>query len=293
MQPFRFSCTSLSFPTLSLEGAAQVVAALGIANIDVCVSENERRVDIRRVLSGPEQAAQEDRAVCNRAGLGIVDVFCVLGRDRYDRPINTLDSEVRAENRGRMAAMIRYASALGASGLTILPGLEWPEQQDDGFHLSCEELVLYVRLAGDAGLRLSVEPHAGSIISTPAAAARMAEYVPGLSLTLDYSHFLASGFDQRDVHPLASHAGHFHARQAAPGRLQVKQREGALHFEEILGYLRRSGYRGAICIEYVYEPQRGLDNVDVVSETVLLHRHLQELVGSSVFCHQHLCCGDG
>lgn len=281
MGPVTFSCTSLSFPMLSLAGASRVIAALGIPNVDVCVAERERRVDLRRVLDDPRRAAEEDRRVCSDAGLGIVDVFCVLGRDRTDRPVNAPDPEARAANRRRLAAVVGYAKRLGATGLTLLPGIEWPDLQDRGFALACEELSSYVSLAGECGLRLSVEPHVESIIATPSAAGRLVEQVPGLSLTLDYSHFIAGGFDQQEVHALAHYAGHVHARQAAPGRLQVGQREGVLQFEVILTNLLRSGYRGAVSFEYVWEPQRGLDNVDVASETVLLHQRLREIAGSA------------
>jgi len=273
-----FSCTSFSFPTLALASAARVVAAIGIPNVDLCIAEGNRDVDARRVEADPLAAAEADRRACRTAGLGIVDVFCHLGADATAKPVNTEDPDLRRANRARFAAYLRYASAVGATGLTLSPGVALHHLPDAGFGLACDELRRYVAMAQERGVRLRVEPHVGSIAEAPEAAARLVEHVGELRLTLDYSHFLAAGFQQEQVDALVPSAGHVHARQAAPGRLQVGRREGVLRFDRIVDLLRRSAFDGAISIEYVWNAWRDLDRVDVVSETVLLFRALTTLV---------------
>ena len=45
--------------------------------------------------------------------------------------------------------------------------------------------------------------------------------VPGLTLTLDYTHFTRKGMPDSAVEPLVPLASHFHARGASNGRLQT------------------------------------------------------------------------
>ena len=61
-----------------------------------------------------------------------------------------------------------------------------------------------------------------------------------LTLTLDYSHFVARGIEQAAVHPLLPLAGHLHARQAARGRPQAGGDEGIIDFHAIVDRLAGS-----------------------------------------------------
>jgi sugar phosphate isomerase/epimerase len=101
------------------------------------------------------------------------------------------------------------------------------------------------------------------------------ERVPGLTLTVDYSHFVARGTDPAAVHPLLPLAGHVHVRQAAPGKLQAAQDEGVIDFGAVLDRLADLGYRGALTLEYLWNPWQGMNRVDVVTETLLLRRRLE------------------
>lgn len=273
--PFRFSCTSFSFPLLRLPAVARVLSALEFRHIDLCIADGDRDVRADAVEADPAAAAGRDRMVCEAAGLSVVDVFCHLGRNAFDRPVNTPDAAQRQRNRERFSAYLTYGAAVGAEGLTISPGKSWVEADDGGFRLACAELAVYTGWARARGLRLSVEPHLDSIAAEPAAAARLVERVPGLTLTVDYSHFVARGVDQAAVHPLLPLAGHVHVRQAAPGKLQAADDEGVIDFDPVLERLAGLGYRGALTLEYLWSPWRRMNRVDVVTETLRLRRRLE------------------
>lgn len=276
--PFRFTCTSFSFPLLRLPEIARLLALLEFRHIDLCIAEGDRDVSARRVEADADAAAAADRAACEAAGLTVVDVFCHLGRNAFDRPLNTPEAAQRARNRERFRAYVCYAAAVGAEGLTISPGIRWDAVADGGFDLACLELALYVGWAGDRRLRLSVEPHLDSIAANPEAAARLVESVRGLTLTVDYSHFVARGTEQAAVHPLLAMAGHVHVRQAAPGRLQVAEDEGVIDFDAVVDRLAGCGYRGALALEYLWSRWQGMNRIDVVTETLLLRRRLEARV---------------
>jgi sugar phosphate isomerase/epimerase len=272
---FRFSCTSFSFPLLRLPAVARVLSALEFRHVDLCIADGDRDVRAQAVEADPAAAAGLDRRACEDAGLSVVDVFCHLGRNAFDRPVNTPDPAQRRHNRERFSAYLAYAAAVGAEGLTLSPGKPWAEMGDGGVHLACEELAVYAGWARGRGLRLSVEPHLDSIAAEPESAARLVERVPGLTLTIDYSHFVARGIDQAAVHPLLPLAGHVHVRQAAPGKLQAADDEGVIDFDPVLERLAGLGYRGALTLEYLWSPWQGMNRIDVVTETLRLRRRLE------------------
>jgi sugar phosphate isomerase/epimerase len=272
---WRFSCTSFSFPLLRLPAVVRLLSVLEFRWIDLCIADGDRDVRAETVQADPAAAAVRDRKVCADAGLSVVDVFCHLGRDAFDRPVNTPDVPQRRRNRERFQSYLMYASAVGAEGLTISPGTRLPQAEDRGFGLACDELAVYARWARERGLRLSVEPHLDAIAAEPESAARLVERVPGLTLTVDYSHFVARGVDQAAVHPLLPLTGHVHLRQAAPGKLQAAGDEGVIDFGPVLDGLAGIGYRGALTLEYLWSPWRGMNRVDVVTETLLLRRGLE------------------
>ena len=100
------------------------------------------------------------------------------------------------------------------------------------------------RRPGSQGITFSIEAHVGSIVPTPASAARLVQSVPGLTLTLDYTHFTRSGLPDSEVEPLIAHASHFHARGARPGRFQASFKENVIDYRRVLDVMRQVGYAG-------------------------------------------------
>ena len=270
------TCTSFSFPLLSFEDACKVIALLHIPAVDLGAHAGGGHLEPDVIESQTEAVIERVRRATGESGLQPADLFPTFGHGFRDRPVNAPDPTARAANEGRFRAFVALARAVGCAGITLLPGVPWEELGPErSFDLSAEVLRGYVAIAADAGLRLSVEPHLESIAEAPERARDLVERVPGLKLTLDYSHFLAQGLPPERVHPLAAHAGHFHARQARPGALQSPAHEGTLDFGDIVGRLKAAGYDGYLCVEYTWQEWRGCNNVDVVAETILLRDQLR------------------
>jgi sugar phosphate isomerase/epimerase len=270
------TCTSFSFPKLSFEDACRAIALLGIPAVDLGAHAGGGHLEPDAIEARPAAVADRVKRALDAAGLRAADLFPTFGHGFRDRPVNHPDPAVRAANRGRFEAYVILCQAVGCPGITLLPGVPWDELGADGsFDLAVATLTEYAAIAGEAGLRLSVEPHLESVAEAPEQALLLAERTPGLRLTLDYSHFVAQGVPPERVHPLVPHAGHFHARQAAPGFLQTSKRLGTLDFADIVGRLRAAGYDGYLCVEYTWQEWRGCDNVDVISESIVLRDELR------------------
>lgn len=265
------SCTSLSFPALSLEQVAGLTDVLGFRYLDVCIADGTRDVRAEAVWEAPEELVRDHRGLLDRSRLVAADVFAHIGRSALDRPINTPDPDARRENRRRLRSYFAYAAGIGSPGLTISPG---GEDDDAAFERACSELAWASQEAADHGLALSVEAHLNSVAATVERASALCAAVSGLHLTLDYSHFLAAGVTQTEVDPLFKHARHVHVRQSRPGDLQCPVDAGALDVAAMLSAASAAGYQGRYSVEFVHSTAWNMDSVDVLTETVLMRRAL-------------------
>jgi sugar phosphate isomerase/epimerase len=270
------TCTSFSFPLLPFETSLRQIALLDIPNVDLGAHADGKHLHPARIEADPAGEAEAVRRAVDAAGIGIADLFPTFGIGFRDRPVNTPDAEVRGANRRRFEAFVEFCRRAQCPGITLLPGVVWPELgQERSFELSREALAELVDIGRSAGLRVSIEAHLESVVVQPEQALALVEEVPGLQFTLDYSHFIAGGIPPERVHPLLPHAGHFHARQAAPGHLQRPHDQGTIDFADIVRRLRELAYPGRICVEYTWQEWRGCNTEDVVSESVMLRDELR------------------
>ena len=268
----RLTCTSFSFPLLSLEDAAKAIALMRIPLMDLSAYEGWVHIQPHEIEANPQQQADRVRRAVEEAGLqGLADMITQFGVSFRDRPINTPDPATREANRQRFRAMLTFCKAAGIPGITVLPGVVWEDLGPDrSYELARAELTYMAQLAGDAGLRLSTEAHRESVVEPIDRAIQLVHEVPGLRLTLDYTHFVSAGVPVEEVHRLIPFAAHFHARQGAPGKLQADHWEGTLDYPDIVRRLKAAGYQGAITVEYTWQEWQGCHELDVLSESILL-----------------------
>jgi sugar phosphate isomerase/epimerase len=204
------------------------------------------------------------------------DVFLIPWTDLETMAPNHPDSRERERGSVLFAATLDLARRLGAPGITMLPGIDWPgESHEESLFRAATELGRRAEAARECGVRLSVEPHAGSVCGSPGDAVRICELAPGLELTVDYTHFVVQGFPQDEIDPLLVHARHFHARGAARGRVQAAMAANEIDYERVVDALRAVNYGGYLAIEYVCTDWEEMNDLDVASETVLMRDRLR------------------
>lgn len=275
----RLSCTSFSFPLLSFETSLRQIRLLGISHVDLGAHADGNHLHPDRLEADPLGEADRVKRATEVAEIGIADLFPTFGVGFRDRPVNTPDLAVRAANRTRFRAFVEFARLVGSPGITLLPGVIFDELGPErSLELAREALTELVEIGKDAGLRVSVEAHLESVVERPERALALVHAVPGLQFTLDYSHFVAAGVPSELIHPLIPYAGHFHARQAAPGHLQRSYAAGVIDFRDILHRLDAAGYDGHFCVEYTWQEWRGCNTEDVVSETILMRDELRGIL---------------
>jgi sugar phosphate isomerase/epimerase len=276
MKP-KLACADFTFPLLEHEQSLDVIRMLGFDGVDLALMGNRSHVRPETVREDvPGWARRLDERIHGR-GLEVADFFLIPWTDFETMAPNHPDAAERERAADLFRTMLELAAAVDAAGFTLLPGIHWPDEPwRESLARSAEELAWRVDEGRVKGIRVSVEPHVGSVADTPEKALELAQACPGLEYTLDYTHFVFQGIPEDEVDPLARHARHVHFRGAADGHLQTTLRENAIDYPRILGVLRDAGYDGFIGIEYVWTPgdppggPYDLTHTDNISETILL-----------------------
>jgi sugar phosphate isomerase/epimerase len=274
----RLATADYSFPLLAWQQSLRLARDMGFTGIDVSLFEGRSHLKPTEALAQPERAGSEVRRAVENAGLVVADVFGIPGATFADLCPNHPEAAVRRRSRDYFERILQFALACNSHHLSLLPGIVFEEEGIAASLSRCaDELAWRCEKAAQAGIRFSVEGHIGSIIPRPDLAEQLLAQVPALSLTLDLGHFIAQGIAQEQADPLIPRASHVHARCANPQRLQASFKHNAIDFADLVQQLADHAYSGWFAVEYVWIDWEHCNEVDNVSETILLRDHLRSI----------------
>lgn len=277
----KYSCADFTFPLLAHKDALHLIKLLGFAAVDLGIFEERSHHYPTSIAKNPIEQAAELARTLNNIGLKASDVFLQTGKEPSIAATNAPDKFVRTENRQLFLKMLDFTTHVGSTHMTGLPGVRHKGQSaDDDWNRACEETKWRVETAKAKGVVYSIEAHLGSILSDAENTLQFVADCPGLTLTLDYGHFIYLGQSNESVHPLLSHASHFHVRGGARGKLQTLVCENEIDFKTIISKLREIRYSKFVCFEYVYNDWGDCNRTDNVSETILLRQLLDKAYAS-------------
>jgi sugar phosphate isomerase/epimerase len=271
MEPtMKLACADFTFPLLSHEKSLDLIAALEFDGVDIGLFENRSHLWPSTQFADVEGSAKKLKRQLDDRGLRAADVFLQVDADLHAYTINHPESARRDRARDWFGRTMDYAAALAANHVTALPGMPIDgEQAEVSRARAVDELQWRVAEAAKRRIDFGVEPHLGSIACNPAAAAALLKDVPGLTWTLDYTHFTRQGIPDATTEPLLENATHFHVRGAREGRLQAPFKKNVIDYRRIYDRMREWHYDGWIGIEYVWMDWEHCDECDNVSETIL------------------------
>jgi sugar phosphate isomerase/epimerase len=269
---------SFSFGPRSLRYALQTLKDLGFDIVDLGVCLGNTQVHPVRAAENPERTASEVIEVLREMSMRPEECFVL----DFGEPINHPEDSVRKRTRYLFPGIVKFASLVGCRSVMLIPGIVHPSVgRERSFELSVMALRELVKISDDAGVRLNVEPCQPSVAEDPHDAMRLCEEVPGLGLTLDYSHFIDPGYDQSSVEPLHRLTRHVHARQAAPGKRVEAVDKGTIDFSRIISLLREQKFEGVVAVEYVDCEVTTQCGVNVMDQTIKMKSELARLLGQS------------
>ena len=275
----RLACADFTFPLLPHNDVLRLIAMLGFAGVDVGLFESRSHRWPSREYVHPERSGAQLKVQLADQGLAAADIFLQMDPDFTPWAVNHPDAERRARARDWFLRTLDYARAAGAHHVTTLPGVTFAEESAEAsWGRAAEELAWRVEQAGRHAIIFGVEPHVGSLISAPQGAAALVQTVPGLTLTVDYTHFIRLGMTDADVEPQLAYASHFHVRGAMPGRLQVAYKDNVIDYARVYDVLHVHGYSGWLGVEYVWIDWERCNECDTLSETILFRDALRNLM---------------
>jgi sugar phosphate isomerase/epimerase len=273
----KLACADFTFPLLAHDKSLDLIAMLGFEGVDIGLFEGRSHLWPSRVFADLKSSAKELKKKLRDRGLALADVFLQTAPDFVSLAPNHPDLLIRRQAREWFSRTVEFTLECGGRHISALPGVAFDgEPEAESYERCRDELAWRCQLASSQGLMFSVEAHVGSIVPTPESTARLVRSVPGLTLTLDYTHFTRCGVSDSAVEPLLAHASHFHARGAREGRLQASFKENVIDYGRVLDVMRQVGYTGFVGVEYVWIDWEHCNEVDNVSETILMRDFLRQ-----------------
>ena len=269
MSAIKLGCHSWTFKDCTVRETAKIIKALGIDYMDL---GNGPDFNPDYIADHVKEESARLVKIKEETGITYIDAFPQF-KDSFT--LNHPERDKREENHRVLSMFFKLAEIIGLKGVTLSPGKCWVgEASQISFQRSIKELNWAVAAGSKYKLKIRIEPHIQSVTWRPKLAVKMVQEVPGLTLTIDYSHFIFHGIPQEQIAIMHPYGSHWHARQAKLGQAQCKTNKGEINFEKIIENLKKQGYEGFICLEYVNNNWMGLDNVDCVTETIKLKKQL-------------------
>jgi sugar phosphate isomerase/epimerase len=279
----RFSCSDYTFPLLTRAHRFALLQLLGFKYVDIGLFERSEDLRPSQLLAAPGAFIQSLQDDLQGAGLQVADVFLQTGADPFECASNAPSPIIRAENRETFLLALDLCAALGCTHLTGLPGVWHNGVGDpDDWALAVDEVGWRQQAASSAGVSYAIEAHVGSICPDIASTRSLLDSVTGLTLTLDYGHFVMAGLNSLDIHSLLPFASHIHVRGGAPKRLQTPVSENEIDFTGMVHRLQKQKYNGFLAVEYVWTEWEHCNRTDNVSETIILRRQLEAMMEPTV-----------
>lgn len=263
-----FSCHTWAFSDLTLPEALGTIARMGFRYVDIGSGSN---LNTQRAAENPQRAAVEIRADLDLFNLKLADLYLLLPR------ISLADEERRQKELEQFRALLPFAEALGAPGITLSPGLAHPAEDVEALDRVIVALREMLNLTKPLGLQLSIEPHMDSMAESPEVALKLIKEVPGLQLTLDWAQLVCQDIFHDDIIELIPHARHIQLRQAARAQLQTPFERGRIDIPRVVKDVLDAGYQGILCVEYMNTPGwHGMIAVNPLRECTRLRDALRE-----------------
>ena len=277
MTAMKLAGAAWAYVGASLSESAAILQALGVQAMDLIAAPGAL-LDSREIERDPQGQARR----VSEAGLPLSNLLYVFGDGFDDRPLNSVDDTVRAANLDTFKRVLQFCTAASIPSVLVLPGVDQVGiSHEEAVELSAAAMNELAALAAAENMLLLFEPHVDSVLESPFDTLTFLQRNPALKIVLDYSHFVAQGYQPIDVDPLVPYAVHVHLRQACRGKLQARWEDGVIDFPAVVELLKRAGYSGYLTLEYEHDPWMDCDQVDVMTETIRMRDVVKPLLTAS------------
>lgn len=225
------ACSTQCFSHMPLEDVLKLVAEMEFSKLDLVITESSNHLRPSEVANDVKSAIAKLRSQNNVTPAAITLDIDVEDQAEYDRQFKAVCQLARMT---RVPLITITASPTGT-----------------GIDDEVKRLRHLAKFCDKDGITLSLATRQGTLTESPATAVELCEKVPGLALTLDPSHYIATQTPVRDYDQVYPYVRHVHLRDSGrgPNQFQVLVGQGEIEFSRVITQLERCHYNRLLTID--------------------------------------------
>jgi len=218
------ACSTDCFAKYPLDQALRIIAELEFGKVEVAIAEDGAHLKPSEVVADVAAAALRIRI-----GPGLTPAA-------FDLKLSTDDLEEGCRQFRAVCRLARQSTV----PLVTLPA----SPVGCGLDAEVARLSRFVNVAEVEGIVLAVPTVTGTLTELPDTAVELCQRVPGLSLTLDPSHYIAGPNQGKNFDHVFPFVRHVHLRDTGrgPNQFQVRIGQGEVEYGRIVSQLSRYHY---------------------------------------------------
>jgi len=261
---FKISCCAFNFEGLELDEKLKLVANMAFDTVDLSAKQGTE-LSQQMMIEQPASYGAAIREKVAQYGLNPDELFiCTMLDGEQEIDITTNDVATQAKIVDYFQQFCIFAQTVGFASIMLVPLSTIDMAPQRAWDNTVRVLKRCVEIATAHGLLFNIEPVDFSLLKTPALACRMAEAVPGLGFTLDYSHYICAGFSQEEIAKMHKYMRHMHIRQATKGSRQEPLETGTIDFAQVTQLLLNDDFAGRLAMEHIDKIEGGYRPINSV-----------------------------
>lgn len=216
------------FPDIPFPDVIEVLTDLEFTNVEIVLDDRSDQMPPARILADFEESLR-------------------LIRDTHRLDICSYNVKIDAQGEeyyARFEKICDLAKATKVVTLTIPSG-----EHGTPFNQEVEHLQRMVLLAEKRGVRVGIKSQIGCLSEDPDTVKNLCDYVPGVGLTLDPSHYICSNNRNKNYEKLLKYVYHVHLRDSKKDQIQVRVGQGEIEYGRLITQLQGVGYDLALSVD--------------------------------------------
>ena len=166
------------------------------------------------------------------------------------------------------ATLCHLAKALKIVSISVLPA-----KLGTPFNVEVKRLQKLVHAGNREGIHVGLMTLADTLTEDPETVGSFCKTVPGLSVTLDPTHYIYGCPKPKDYDPIMDYVSHVRLRDSTKDVFQVQIGQGVIEYGRLVIQLGLSKYRRALCVDLGILP-----NIDPIAELRKMRLLLESLL---------------
>lgn len=248
---FKLSCCAFSFQGLELDEKLKLVRNLAFDTVDLSAKKGDE-LSQQMMIENPESYGKTIRDKAAHYELKLDELFiCIIMDDGNEIDVSTNDTATQEKLLSYFQQFCIFGQTAGFESILLVPLCSDESDPQAAWNNTVRILRKCTEIATSHDLLFNIEPVDFSLLKTPEIACKMAEEVPGLGFTLDYSHYVCAGFSQEEIAKMHKHMRHMHIRQATKGSRQEPVETGTIDFAKVTQLLLDDDFAGNLAMEHI------------------------------------------